>query len=42
VVDRRLQKLGYREAGVLRRHRFVSGAWEDLWLGEVFREDWKG
>jgi RimJ/RimL family protein N-acetyltransferase len=26
---------------VLRRHRFVDGAWQDLWLGETLREDWK-
>jgi RimJ/RimL family protein N-acetyltransferase len=38
---RMVQKLGFLEAGVLRRHRFVDGAWQDLWIGEMLREDWK-
>jgi len=38
---RMVQNLGFREAGVLRRHRFVDGAWQDLWIGEMLREDWK-
>ena len=39
---RMVERLGFREAGVLRRHRFVDGLWQDLWLGEMLREDWKG
>ena len=39
---RMVQRLGFREAGVLRRHRFVDGLWQDLWLGEMLREDWMG
>jgi RimJ/RimL family protein N-acetyltransferase len=37
-----VQKLGFRRAGVLRRHRFVDGTWQDLWLGEMLRDEWKG
>jgi len=39
---RMVQKLGFRQAGVLRRHRFVDGTWQDLWLGEMLRDEWKG
>jgi RimJ/RimL family protein N-acetyltransferase len=38
---RMVQKLGFRQAGVLRRHRFVDGAWQDLWLGEMLRDERK-
>jgi RimJ/RimL family protein N-acetyltransferase len=31
---------GYREVGRWRGDRFVDGAWIDLILTEVLREDW--
>ena len=36
-----LEKVGYRQAGLLCRHVFFGGAWHDEWLGEIFREEWK-
>ncbi len=38
---RALEKAGYRQCGLLRRHFFVDGEWVDVWLAEVFREDWE-
>src|SRR5437867_1373555 len=37
---RMVEKVGFRQAGILRRHRFVDGVWQDLWLGEVLRAEW--
>jgi [ribosomal protein S5]-alanine N-acetyltransferase len=42
VSIRMVQRLGFRPAGILRRHRFVDGIWQDLWLGEMLRDEWKG
>ncbi|PWU24116.1 MAG: hypothetical protein C5B48_07475 [Candidatus Rokuibacteriota bacterium] len=42
VASRRaLEKAGYRQCGLMRRHFFANGRWHDTWLGEVFREDWE-
>ncbi len=38
---RALEKVGFRQCGLLRRNRFFDGQWHDEWLGEVLREDWK-
>src|SRR5215468_4908497 len=41
VASRRaLEKTGYRQCGLMRRHVFVGGQWLDVWLGEILREDW--
>jgi RimJ/RimL family protein N-acetyltransferase len=41
VASRRaLERVGYRTVGVHRRHRFRRGAWADIWVGELHREDW--
>jgi len=37
---RALQRAGYREVGWLRRHVYLEGAFYDVWLGEVLREEW--
>jgi len=40
VAARRVAEgLGYREAGVLRRHRYFAGGWHDEWIMEILRED---
>jgi RimJ/RimL family protein N-acetyltransferase len=36
-----LEKVGYRQCELLRRHVFVDGHWLDVWLAEIFREDWE-
>ncbi len=36
-----LERAGYREVGVHRRHYFRHGRWYDVWIGEVLREDWE-
>jgi RimJ/RimL family protein N-acetyltransferase len=38
---RALEKNGYRTIGTSRDHFFTRGAWHDIWLGEVLREDWE-
>jgi RimJ/RimL family protein N-acetyltransferase len=37
---RALEKAGYRQCGVMRRHFFVGGRWLDVWMAEIHREDW--
>ncbi|MEO8632351.1 MAG: GNAT family protein, partial [Chloroflexota bacterium] len=42
VASRRaLEKNGYRSIGTSRDHFFTLGRWQDIWLGEVLREDWE-
>ena len=36
-----LEKLGYRQCGLMRRHGFVDGHWHDQWLGEILRDEWE-
>ena len=38
---RALEKAGYRQCGLMRRHFFGNGQWFDVWLAEVHREDWE-
>ena len=38
---RALEKNGYRTVGTRRDHFFTGGTWNDIWLGEVLREDWE-
>ena len=38
---RGLERAGYRQAGVLRRHYFVDGRWHDAWVGEILRDEWE-
>ncbi len=38
---RALEKAGYRQCGLMRRHFFVSGQWLDVWIAEIHREDWE-
>jgi len=38
---RALEKAGYRQCGLQRRHFFVNGQWLDVWLAEIHREDWE-
>lgn len=35
-----LEKAGYRQYGVARRHIFRDGKWHDMWLADVLREEW--
>ena len=42
VASRRaLEKAGYRQCGLQRRHFFTNGQWHDVWLAEIHREDWE-
>ena len=38
---RAMEKAGYRQCGLLQRHRFFGGQWHDEWLGEILREEWE-
>ena len=35
-----LEKAGYRQYGVARRHIFRAGKWHDMWLADVLRDEW--
>ena len=37
---RALEKSGYQQCGLQRREEWRRGAWHDVWLGEVLRDDW--
>ncbi len=39
---RSLEKVGYRQIGMRRRHIFRGGRWHDMWLAELLREEWTG
>jgi ribosomal-protein-alanine N-acetyltransferase len=42
IASRRaLERVGYREVGVQRRHVYRNGRWHDRWVSELLREDWK-
>jgi [ribosomal protein S5]-alanine N-acetyltransferase len=38
---RALEKSGYRQYGIARRHEFRNGRWYDMWFGEVLRDEWR-
>lgn len=38
---RALEKTGYRQCGLMRRHAFADGRWHDVWLAEILRDDWE-
>jgi RimJ/RimL family protein N-acetyltransferase len=38
---RALERVGYRQCGVWRRHVLVDGEWRDAWLGEILRDEWE-
>jgi RimJ/RimL family protein N-acetyltransferase len=38
---RALERVGYRQCGLRRRHQLVDGAWHDMWMGEILKEDWE-
>src|SRR5215471_15698547 len=38
---RALEKAGYRQCGLMRRHFFGNGQWFDVWLAEIHRDDWE-
>ena len=40
-MKRALLAAGYREIGIRRQEHFRDGAWHDVWLGELLREDWE-
>jgi RimJ/RimL family protein N-acetyltransferase len=41
VASRRAaMRAGYRECGIHRKHNYLDGAWHDVWLGEVLRDEW--
>jgi RimJ/RimL family protein N-acetyltransferase len=41
ICSRRcLEKAGYRQYGIARRHVFREGKWHDMWLADLLREEW--
>lgn len=38
---RAMERVGFRQCGLLRRNRFFDGRWHDEWLGEILREEWE-
>jgi|SRR5262245_19866528 len=38
---RALERAGYRQCGLARRHFFTNGEWHDVWLAEIHRDDWE-
>ncbi|HEY3066923.1 MAG TPA: GNAT family protein [Methylomirabilota bacterium] len=38
---RALERVGYRQCGLYRRHVFVDGRWHDAWLGEILKDEWE-
>jgi RimJ/RimL family protein N-acetyltransferase len=38
---RALERAGYRQCGLHRRHLLVDGRWHDAWLGEILRDEWE-
>lgn len=39
---RALEKAGFRQLGLARKHFYQNGRWSDMWLGEVLRDEWEG
>jgi RimJ/RimL family protein N-acetyltransferase len=37
---RALEKNGYRQCGLYKKHRYVEGQWRDLWVGEILKDEW--
>jgi RimJ/RimL family protein N-acetyltransferase len=37
---RALEKVGYRQCGLFRRHIFRQGRWHDMWHAELLRDEW--
>ena len=35
-----LERVGYRQCGLHRRHLYLDGGWHDAWLGEILRDEW--
>lgn len=38
---RALEKGGYRQCGLFRRHVYRHGRWHDMWHAELLREEWQ-
>ena len=36
-----LEKSGYKQYGLARRHDYSGGKWHDTWMGELLREEWE-
>ena len=42
IASRRtMERVGFRTCGVRRRNVFIDGEWNDEWLGEILRDEWK-
>jgi RimJ/RimL family protein N-acetyltransferase len=37
---RALERNGYRQCALFRRDRYADGAWHDLWVGEILKDEW--
>ena len=40
AARRCVEKAGYLNYGIARRHVFRSGKWHDLWLADILRSEW--
>ncbi|GAB4454401.1 MAG: GNAT family protein [Armatimonadaceae bacterium] len=38
---RALEKGGYKQCGLFRRHLYRGGKWHDMWHAELLREEWE-
>jgi RimJ/RimL family protein N-acetyltransferase len=38
---RALERAGYKTVGTFREEQWIDGAWHDMWIGEVVREEWE-
>jgi len=37
---RALERAGYKQCGLYRRHFLVDGRWHDMWIGEILKDEW--
>lgn len=35
-----LRKVGFKDAGVFRKHKWIQGRWYDVWIGEILQSEW--
>lgn len=35
-----LEKVGFKDAGIMHQHKWIQGRWYDVWIGELLQEEW--
>ncbi len=38
---RAMEKAGFRQWGLARKHFYQAGHWSDVWFGEILRDEWR-